>query len=959
MKKDLKRIMAAVFALLLLFSGNVVASAQTETISEADAQAVLAQRRDIAEAHMRSMCSMLWRCEEDVLYTTYSDTIPEEAKEYHHLVKGRVYQGLPYSYSGGSKVAFLDFATSVDDNGVVNISGLNWQMLSGSGSYARIGNDCSGAVCQSWAQFGTTAPIKSTASMTPANGYIRVGEYTSSDTSNSKTDQVCINNGEQTMYAAYAQTQKADALVYYKSSGHVVMVVDTNVVYNADGTINGDESTITILEQTRGWIRKDTHVYNEELGEDVYWICGVDIEYTFAKLFASGYLPITCKELVDPATVEAPKVTDSLSPSFYNFKNLLSGTITTNNWMMDRFNMTITDTEGNVVQQCDVYTGRTVRYSFKMSRFQSDLAPKRRGSIDPDALKPGNYHCSVTVRLSTEEVFTVRDYDFTVTDTKNDVHKTTLDFSGGTVHTCPACGEKSVQWKALTTAHVGSDNSPEAGHYYLTESMSDNTDCISLRAESKYCLYLNGFDIKSSGQALYVDDQTTLNIMGSGTITGGYTSMTAYCGVAIDNNGGTVNLYGGTYQHYKVGDSGAMPIIGVRSGGTVKLYDGACIQGTSGVSRSSVLIHEGSFYMYGGKVTNGYGTNGANFLVGYSGSGKHLCYLHIYGGEVTGGNATGMGGNIYSVYDSHTYIRGGTISNGKAAKGGNICMNKGANLIMDGGFITGGTAKTIGNNLYLTTNNNTVTGTKLSDCGAVFSGTAKVTGNIVNDNNAFVILRSGAEGFAGGKRIGCFGDVEDALSAYKTGGYDYLKLYQDAHLPAGNWKADLNGNRVFLDGSLEITTDGGAAFVPVALGISKINLRASAAGIYYTGMWDVSGLDVASYGIATSTYDMPGFDFDTDADTLYAANSSNGVLIKNIFSENAADNAARGKTRIHGAAYVTLADGSTIIGGKTASYSLYELITYLEGAENSKWEAQREEFITTWNDAFSAWGMGT
>ena len=83
------------------------------------------------------------------------------------------------------------------------------------------------------------------------------------------------------------------------------------------------------------------------------------------------------------------------------------------------------------------------------------------------------------------------------------------------------------------------------------------------------------------------------------------------------------------------------------------------------------------------------------------------------------------------------------------------------------------------------------------------------------------------------------------------------------------------------------------------------------------------------------------------------------MLVKNIFSVSAVDNADRGKTQIHGAAYVTLADGSTIIGGRTASYSLYDLVTYLESAENSKWEAQREEFITTWADVFSAWGMGT
>ena len=52
-------------------------------------------------------------------------------------------------------------------------------------------------------------------------------------------------------------------------------------------------------------------------------------------------------------------------------------------------------------------------------------------------------------------------------------------------------------------------------------------------------------------------------------------------------------------------------------------------------------------------------------------------------------------------------------------------------------------AKTIGNNLYMTNTANSATGTKLSDCGAVFSGKGIVEGIVEKDNNAFAIFRPG------------------------------------------------------------------------------------------------------------------------------------------------------------------------------------------------------------------------
>lgn len=965
MYKNTKRVLAAAVATVLLFSGNVVARAQTQdsnpsqAVTEGQAQDILAQRRDLAEQHMRSICSMLWRADEDILYTRSPSTLPEDADANGiHIVKGRVYQGMAYSYSGSSMESWMEFATGTDENGVITISGLNWQMLSGGNTAARYGTDCSGAVCQSWAQFGTSANVAVTAGMTTKNGYLRVGDYTSSDSRNTNTSEVTAANGEQVMYAAYAQAQKADAVVCHQDPeggddwGHVMMTVSVDVVYNEDGTINGDESVMVILEQTSSHVRKGIYHYDEELGENVYHFCGVDLPYTFKELYDQGYLPITCQELVDPATVEAPKVTDSLSASSYNYENLLAGSISTNHWSIGSVEITITDNLGNVAQQARLSCPRNARYKFSMSLFRTEKASMILGDVAPDALTPGNYHCKVVCRLSTEQEFVVRDFDFTVTTTKNDVHKTKLDFSAGTVHDCPACGAKAVQWNPLTSDYLGSGNGPAVGHYYLAESMTNNTTYFPLSGEGTYCLYLNGKDLKSSERVIYVGDSTTLNIMGEGTITGGATSSESRAG-AIDNYGGTVNLYGGTYKHYKVSGKTTKSILGVRYHGTYNMYDGAVVQGTSGVVRSSILIYQGTFNMYGGKVENGYGTNGGNFLVGYSGTTYATNFLRIYGGEITNGNASNMGGNIYGIYDAIIYIYGGDILDGTAAKGGNLFLNKGANLRVYGGTLSGGTASEVGNELYGVNVENTLTGTILDDMRAQFSGTASIAGIMGAENMPLEFL-GGAELISDGKATAWYGQLKDV-----AGNYDYLRFHQNMDIAEGDWKADLNGYTASLgkNATLEVTTDG-QNFYPVELAVKTISLRTSAAGIYYTGAWNVTSLDVASFGVATSVADMPAADFLTDADTLYTVSAANGALIKNILSPDAKDNHLRGKTPIHGAAYVTLSDGSTVIGGKTASISLYDLVTYLEGSNNAKWKDQREAFIAKWADVFDLWERG-
>ena len=367
---------------------------------------ILADRRDIVEQYMRHNATVLWRAKEDMSYEIEGKTFK--------IKEGCLYQGVPYTYAGGTIDAFLEFAGEPDENGIYTVSGITSQSMSNSGEIARIGNDCSSAVILSWSQIGATFTGVRTKSMTPKNGFIPVGDYKVDMEADTyiNTKAVVLENGEDVIYKAYAQTQKGDCLVYSTGHGHAVMVVSVDVVYKDDGMIDANKSKVTILEQSRGHILKNASYDHETLGEKVYVIGGVDVKYSFSVLLKSGYIPVTCKELIDPAPVEAPVFTDS--ETAYNKDTILAGEITSN-WCIDAATLTITDSDGAVVQKATASCTRTNKYvSFALEKFITDTPSSVLGNIDIDALAVGNYHCTLVCRLTTGQEFIVRDFDFTV-----------------------------------------------------------------------------------------------------------------------------------------------------------------------------------------------------------------------------------------------------------------------------------------------------------------------------------------------------------------------------------------------------------------------------------------------------------------------------------------------------------------------------------------------------------------
>ena len=122
--------------------------------------------------------------------------------------------------------------------------------------------------------------------------------------------------------------------------------------------------------------------------------------------------------------------------------------------------------------------------------------------------------------------------------------------------------------------------------------------------------------------------------------------------------------------------------------GTV-FHSGNSIEGGNVAVRLGCVlnVHEGAV------IRNGYGSrNGGNAAV--------FGTLNIKGGKVLDGQSDSAGGNIYSYSNGNTIVNveSGTVGNGTASRGGNICMSgtltyeNGSVLNVTGGEIVGGTA---------------------------------------------------------------------------------------------------------------------------------------------------------------------------------------------------------------------------------------------------------------------------
>ena len=438
----MKKIFCFVLAVMLVLSCFVGCSNAEETpetvfqatfptvpgpADESD-EAALAYRRDLVEQNMRDQICVRWTPAENIEYSLVfsskglaADKVSNPA-DIITLRQGRIYEGIPYTHGRGSGYDFLAFATGYNDDGVLVIDGLSHPYLGGgTGSLnplasSRIGNDCADMLFWAWAQVSTTISFEHCMNMVPIHGCLPVGDYTGYDETLEKiyyTFPICEENGDQKMYECYAQLQKGDGMVFMNKygQGHAIMNVKANVVYAADGTIDPKQSYCNILDQNSGGEREQTNAYKDEAtGKIIYQLDLPDREMTFQELYTTGYLPVTCKELIDPSPLAEVTITDSEKE--HNIDNIFKGIVNCP-YRISNVTITIKDSKGNTVQEATMFGLSKDMYDFNLARFTHSVEKTvMNGQINLNALESGTYTVTHTAKLGNGEDVEFRNFTF-------------------------------------------------------------------------------------------------------------------------------------------------------------------------------------------------------------------------------------------------------------------------------------------------------------------------------------------------------------------------------------------------------------------------------------------------------------------------------------------------------------------------------------------------------------------
>ncbi len=276
------------------------------------------QLRATALRAMQDFVSLPWAPDK---YYTYKNPYDIVDKQFQ-FVPEVTFGGLPYTNAHTG--LFQWYAYYDEETGIMSYpgDGMAWS--------ADLGSVCADTILWSWSTVANSVGGKfNTFTMTPEYGFIPVGDYVIADGildyRNYPTDRICEDNGMEKMLEAYTHVLPADALVS-TPDGHAVMVVKLGeVVRNEDGNIDAEKSTIFICDQRGG---TGNYFYEEEIGGETLLLSGrTNYEYTFAKLFSLGYIPVTCEEFLGISGYEKPEVT--FEGSTDSLEQVLNGTLKT------------------------------------------------------------------------------------------------------------------------------------------------------------------------------------------------------------------------------------------------------------------------------------------------------------------------------------------------------------------------------------------------------------------------------------------------------------------------------------------------------------------------------------------------------------------------------------------------------------------------------------------------------
>ncbi len=344
---------------------------------------------DMTLEEKRQLCIDFFRFTKKFAWTpsrSYSYVIESSGRKVT-LQKGKVYGSLPYVTIGSGNVyRILDYYD--EETGVIDMEKAGADPI-------LFGNQCSIGAFWGWSRVCNKANYSWTQAMTKANGFIPVGPYTYDDSVKDfsrgvNTLDICIANGDETMFESYAALAPADGLVQYKSAGHVIMCTEVNVVRNTNGKIDKDKSYIRYIDQHSGW--KEDKQTN---GDPFQRQGGIDSKMTFQRLFNSSYLPFTMPELIGEDPVEKSETTFSFTEGNVISIGQLKASKVTSNYAISDTYVIVLDKDGKEVEYKAV---RARKAGVKVMSLKNAVFSTTFGKYATE-----DYSIRVEVQLSTGE----------------------------------------------------------------------------------------------------------------------------------------------------------------------------------------------------------------------------------------------------------------------------------------------------------------------------------------------------------------------------------------------------------------------------------------------------------------------------------------------------------------------------------------------------------------------------
>lgn len=482
---------------------------------------------------------------------------------------------------------------------------------------------------------------------------------------------------------------------------------------------------------------------------------------------------------------------------------------------------------------------------------------------------------------------------------------------------------------------------------------------------------------------VYVLANGTFNQFG-GTVTGG----TAYYRGGNVYAAGNYNMYGGAITDGLISGDGHGGNVYVYTSGTFTMYDGATVSGgrAEAVEDGDVpcggnIYAEGKLIMNGGTVKDGYASwAGGDIYV--------LSSAEFNGGTVTGGTSGKVSKSIHVAKTGLVRLSGDpaidqvrtannsfltvageftgkvTVAFATAPNEGDVVgVSENAVFSTDDLIYTKTTNslgfKVLGDQLVVAKKSD---GAKLSD-GSVY-GSLTMAVNAARGTDASVILLADTT-----EKLTATEALTVDLNGYDiTGGVDAqgTVLFRDSATDDydvsdgcyGTVSGEITGTAEAEEGYITVTENDGVSFHRLNMELTRVTLRPSEPGIYFTG--DFRGDEavqstVKRFGIALNAYTEPTAD-NMDGTTVYTSltdwtGESHSVLLTGILkAENkTALNLCNGATRVFACTYIETDEG--YIYGDVVSISLQQLTELASAQWDSLSDFQRGSLL----DMFGGW----